>query len=131
MKLLAEGLPAKIDLALPRSFDAFLPGAISMLRYLAELLRSHYRRIASPRRRLSSLRQTLLVPAHLRNDDTYQRPAGRFTIGVATVCRYLSRGRGAAACSAPPYNPKASSLSNSKYDDGKGSLFQLSAMRSP
>jgi DDE superfamily endonuclease len=69
------------------------PSAITLstthLRYVADLLRAHLRRIGSPWRKLTPTRQALLVLAHLRNGDTYQRLATGFGIGVATVYRYV------------------------------------------
>jgi hypothetical protein len=59
------------------------------LRYVAELLRAHHRRIGSRWRRLPAHRQALLVLAHLRNGDTYARLAAGFHIGIATVYRYV------------------------------------------
>lgn len=71
------------------SYPSTIPLSSSTLRYLADLLRGQRRRLNSPWRRLSAHRQSLLVLAHLRNGDTYERLACGFAIGVATVCRYV------------------------------------------
>jgi hypothetical protein len=45
--------------------------------------------------------QALLVLAHLRNGDTYTRLAEGFTVGVATVCRYVHEAVDLLAVQAP------------------------------
>lgn len=71
----------------------FYPATISLstqtLTYTADLIRRYRREIGSRWRRLSAGKQALLVLAHLRNGDTYQRLAAGFRIGIATVCRYI------------------------------------------
>lgn len=71
----------------------FYPATITLsnrtLDHVARLIRRHRRAIGSRWRRLSSNRQALLVLAHLRNGDTYQRLATGFGIGLATVFRYI------------------------------------------
>lgn len=83
------------------SCPSTIPLSSSTLRYLADLLRGQRRRISSPWRRLSAHRQALLVLAHLRNGDTYERLACGFAIGVATVCRYVHEVVGLLADRAP------------------------------
>lgn len=72
------------------------PGTIALsaahLTHLADLLRAHRHRIGSRWRNLSAGQQALLVLAHLRNGDTYPRPAEGFGVGVATVFRYARGG---------------------------------------
>jgi DDE superfamily endonuclease len=69
------------------------PSAISLstthLRHVTDLLTAHLRRIGSPWRKLEPRRQALLVLAHLRNGDTYERLATGFGVGVAAACRYV------------------------------------------
>jgi hypothetical protein len=71
------------------AFPSVITLSSQTLRELSRIIRAHRRAIGSRWRRLSPQRQALLVLAHLRNGDTYQRLAGGFGIGVATVCRYL------------------------------------------
>jgi hypothetical protein len=69
------------------------PSAIDLssttLRYVADALRAHHRRMGSRWRRLPAHRQALLVLAHLRHGDTYARLAAGFGVGIATVYRYI------------------------------------------
>lgn len=69
------------------------PSAISLssrtLNHVADLIRTHRARLRSRWRRLDPGRQALLVLAHLRNGDAYQRLAAGFGIGLATAWRYL------------------------------------------
>lgn len=51
---------------------------------------------------LSPGRQALLVLAHLRNGGTYARLATGFSIGVATVFRYIGEAVDLLAAHAPP-----------------------------
>jgi len=71
----------------------FYPATITLsnrsLDYVARLIRRHRAAIGSRWRRLTPGRQALLVLAHLRNGDTYQRLASGFGIGLATVHRYI------------------------------------------
>lgn len=69
------------------------PSAISLssrtLNHVAELIRTHRAQLRSRWRRLDPGRQALLVLAHLRNGDTYQRLAAGFGIGLSTAWRYI------------------------------------------
>jgi hypothetical protein len=71
------------------------PGTISLstahLTHLSDLLRGHRSRIGSRWRKLTAGQQALLALAHLRNGDTYARLAAGFSVGLATVYRYLCR----------------------------------------
>ena len=58
------------------------------LAFLADLLQAHRARLRTWRK-LAAHDQALLVLAHLRNGDTYQRLAAGFGLGVATAYRYL------------------------------------------
>lgn len=71
------------------TYPATISLSSSTLTYLSRLLADHRKAIRSPWRRLPPSRQALLVLAHLRNGDTYQRLAAGFGIGVATVYRYI------------------------------------------
>jgi hypothetical protein len=68
------------------------PGTIALsertLGFLAEVLQAHRERLGTWRK-LSAREQALLVLAHLRNGDTYQRLATGFGVGLATVYRYI------------------------------------------
>lgn len=69
------------------------PSAISLssrtLNHVAELIRAHRARLRSRWRRLEPGSQALLVLAHLRNGDTYQRLAAGFGVGLSTAWRYI------------------------------------------
>ena len=68
------------------------PGVVTLsertLTFLADLIQAHRERLHTWRK-LSARAQALLVLAHLRNGDTYQRLAAGFDIGVATAYRYI------------------------------------------
>lgn len=104
------------------SYPSAMSLSSSTLRYLADLLRRHRRRIPSPWRRLSASRQALLVLAHLRNGDMYEQLACGFGVGVATVCRYIHEAVGLLARRAPSLQAAlwrvCSSLSNYLVVDG-------------
>jgi hypothetical protein len=73
------------------------PGVImlpaSTLDFLAGLLRAHRERLGTWRK-LPARDQALLVLAHLRNGDTYERLAAGFGVGLATAHRYVREGVG-------------------------------------
>ncbi|WP_209671313.1 transposase family protein [Amycolatopsis magusensis] len=71
------------------SYPSTIALSSQTLAELTQIIRTHRRAIGSRWRRLPPQRQALLVLAHLRNGDTYQRLAAGFGIGVATVCRYV------------------------------------------
>lgn len=81
------------------------PGTIWLstahLTHLAGLTRAHRRAIGSRWRTLPPHRQALLVLAHLRNGDTYQRLADGFDTGPATVWRYVREAVDLLAAGAP------------------------------
>lgn len=68
------------------------PGTITLpestLDFLAGLLQANRERLGTWRK-LPARDQALLVLAHLRNGDTYERLAASFKIGVATAHRYV------------------------------------------
>lgn len=68
------------------------PGTITLpestLDFLTERLRDRRKRLGTWRE-LPACEQALLVLAHLRNGDTYERLAEGFCVGEATVCRYV------------------------------------------
>ncbi|CAO5191599.1 DDE endonuclease [Frankia sp. AiPs1] len=68
------------------------PGRIALpestLDFLTEQLKARRDRLGTWRK-LPAREQALLVLAHLRNGDTYERLADGFGIGVATVYRYV------------------------------------------
>lgn len=57
------------------------------LNHLADLIRRHRDQRRSRWHRLDPGKQALLALAHLRNGDTYTRPAWGFEIGVSTAWR--------------------------------------------
>ncbi|QXJ25743.1 transposase [Actinomadura graeca] len=60
-------------------------------RYVAHLLRAHRRRrIGSRWRALPSKRQALLIPVHLRRNETFPALAAAFGAGPATAHRYVT-----------------------------------------
>ncbi|MFF4349405.1 transposase family protein [Streptomyces sp. NPDC001530] len=59
------------------------------LRYLTGQLAGRRREIGTRWRRLAAGRQALLTLAHLRCGDTYAQLAAGFSIGIATVYRYI------------------------------------------
>ena len=59
------------------------------MNHLADLIRDHRDRQRSHWRRLNPGRQALLALAHLRNGDTFTRPAADFGVSVATAWRYV------------------------------------------
>jgi len=71
------------------TYPGTIPLSTAHLTRLAGLLARHRNKIGSRWRRLSAGRQALLVLAHLRNGDTYTRLARGFSVGVATVWRYV------------------------------------------
>ncbi len=71
------------------TYPATITLSTSTLTFLTRQLRAHRVTIGSPWRKLPAHRQALLVLAHLRNGDTYQRLAAGFGVGVATVYRYI------------------------------------------
>jgi len=81
------------------------PGTVSLstahLTYLSDVLRMHRAVIGSRWRKLPPHRQALLVPAHLRNGDTYSRLAAGFGVGVAAVFRYVREAVDLLAARAP------------------------------
>ncbi|MGZ3146567.1 transposase [Lentzea chajnantorensis] len=95
----------------------FYPSAITLsnrtLDYVARLIRRHRTSIGSRWRRLPSNRQALLVLAHLRNGDTYQRLASGFGIGLATAYRYIRETTDLLAANAPALGPAVIALARS------------------
>jgi hypothetical protein len=71
------------------------------LTHLSNQLRAHRAARGTRWRRLEPGRQALLVLAHLRNGDTYTRLAAGFSIGVATVYRYIREALDLLAATAP------------------------------
>ena len=69
------------------SYLATILLASRTLNHLAERIRGRRQQRKSRWRRLNPGRQVLLALAHLRNDDTYSRPAAGFESGVATAWR--------------------------------------------
>jgi DDE superfamily endonuclease/Helix-turn-helix of DDE superfamily endonuclease len=83
------------------NYPATIPLSTRSLTHLSELLRTHRAAMGTRWRRLDPGQQALLVLAHLRNGDTYQRLAGGFGIGVATVYRYIREALDLLAATAP------------------------------
>lgn len=83
------------------------------LDYVARLIRRHRVSIGSRWRRLPSNRQALLVLAHLRNGDTYQRLAAGFGIGLATAYRYIRETTDLLAARAPSLGRAVARLAGS------------------
>ena len=83
------------------------------LDYVARLIRRHRVSIGSRWPRLSSSRQALLVLAHLRNGDTYQRLATGFGIGLATAYRYIRETTDLLAARAPSLDRAVTRLAGS------------------
>ncbi|GGQ27487.1 hypothetical protein GCM10010140_67150 [Streptosporangium pseudovulgare] len=71
------------------SYPAAIPLSNRTLVRLADLIRAQRVQRRCRWRRLDPGRQALLVPAHLRNGDTYARPAAGFAIGTTTAWRYV------------------------------------------
>lgn len=95
----------------------FYPATITLsnrtLGYVARVIRRHRASIGSRWRRLSSNRQALLVLAHLRNGDTYQRLATGSGIGVATAYRYIRETTDLLAAQAPSLDRAVTRLARS------------------
>jgi hypothetical protein len=83
------------------TYVATIPLSTRTLTHLSELLRTHRAANGTRWRRLDPGAQSLLVLAHLRNGDTYQRLANGFGIGVATVYRYIREALDLLAATAP------------------------------
>jgi Helix-turn-helix of DDE superfamily endonuclease/DDE superfamily endonuclease len=83
------------------TYVATIPLSTRTLTHLSELLRTHRAANGTRSRRLDPGGQALLVLAHLRNGDTYQRLAHGFGIGVATVYRYIREALDLLAATAP------------------------------
>src|ERR1043166_2504159 len=84
------------------SYPATIPLSTHTLNQLAELIRGHRRAFRSRWRRLDPGQQALLALAHLRNGDTYRRPAAGCRIGLSTVYRYLREAIDLLAAQATP-----------------------------
>jgi hypothetical protein len=67
------------------TYAATIPLSTRTLTHLSELLRTNRAINGTRWRRLDPGQQALLVLAHLRNGDTYQRLASGFGVGTATV----------------------------------------------
>lgn len=83
------------------TYPASIPLSTTTLTHLSDLLRSAREVNGTRWRRLNPGRQALLVLAHLRNGDTYARPAAGFGVGIATVSRYIHGALDLLASAAP------------------------------
>ncbi|MFJ8098763.1 transposase family protein [Streptomyces griseofuscus] len=105
------------------------PSAIDLssrtLQRLAGLLAGHRRRIGSRWRRLTCGRQALLVLAHLRCGDTYARLAAGFSIGLATVYRYIREAVDLLAPLAPTLEQAMDTARRKAYVILDGTLFLI------
>ena len=84
------------------TYVATIPLSTRTLTHLSELPRTHRAANGTRWRRLDPEAQSLLVLAHLRNGDTYQRLANGLGIGVATVYRYIREALDLLAATDPP-----------------------------
>lgn len=95
----------------------FYPSVITLsnrtLDYVARLIRRHRTSIGSRWRRLPGNRQALLVLAHLRNGDAYQRLATGFGVGLATAYRYIRETVDLLAAGAPSLTQAVTGLAGS------------------
>jgi hypothetical protein len=71
-------------------YRAALDLSRSARRFVADLIRTHRRRVGSRWRRLQPDRQALLVLVHLRRNETFAALAAAFDVGAATAHRYVT-----------------------------------------
>jgi hypothetical protein len=107
------------------TYPAGITLSTSSLTHLSDLLRSSRAAAGTRWRRLDCGRQALLVLAHLRNGDTYQRLAAGFGIGVATVYRYIREALDLLAATAPTLHQNVYRASRLIYLICDGTLIPI------
>ncbi|NEB75902.1 IS5/IS1182 family transposase, partial [Streptomyces sp. SID14478] len=95
------------------------------LRFLADRLRAHRRRIGSRWRRLTAGKQALLTLAHLRNATTYAQLAAGFRVGTSTVYRYVTEAVDLLATLAPTLAQAVRAASMKAYVLLDGTLLAI------
>ncbi|MEU8718508.1 transposase family protein [Streptomyces sp. NPDC048663] len=97
----------------------------STLRYLSRLLATRRRERGTRWRRLSADRQALLVLAHLRCGHTYAQLAAGFSIGIATVYRYVAEAVEVLAAGAPDLATAARTAARKAFVILDGTLLPI------
>jgi DDE superfamily endonuclease/Helix-turn-helix of DDE superfamily endonuclease len=107
------------------TYTSTIPLSTRTLTHLADLLRSHRAANGTRWRRLDPGAQSLLVLAHLRNGDTYQRLAAGFHVGLATVYRYIREALDLLAATAPTLDQAVYRASRRVYLILDGTLIPI------
>ncbi|MCX4673498.1 transposase family protein [Streptomyces sp. NBC_01381] len=105
------------------------PSAIDLssrtLRYLSRQLATRRGEVGTRWRRLSTGRQALLTPAHLRCGDTYAQLAAGFGVGIATVYRYIREAVNVLATLAPTLTDAVGAVRHKAFVILDGTLLPI------